>query len=164
MEIHITQNGQSLGPYSLEEANQKLTDGTLSPLDLAWYEGIAEWVPLSTVPGIKATGPSLPPLPPPLPSPQSTPGEKYTDYKQVPWYRKSSANSIFILLGFLSCGWIPGIIAVCILVATGDIYLNARDDAGNLKKWGKGNKVVAFFFLAINLGLIIYGIMASSSG
>ena len=41
-----------MGPFSLEEINRQLADGTVSLSDQAWYEGAAGWAPLSTVPGV----------------------------------------------------------------------------------------------------------------
>src|SRR3954469_16792558 len=79
MQIYVGKNGQQLGPFSLEEINRKLADGTFSGSDLAWYEGAAGWAPLSGVPGVTlpATSPaaSTPqPAPAPAPAPmQSAP-------------------------------------------------------------------------------------------
>lgn len=50
MEIFIQRGGLQLGPpYSVEEARTYLADGLLQPDDLAWIEGMKEWVPLSNV-------------------------------------------------------------------------------------------------------------------
>ena len=50
--IHILRDGQQFGPYSLEEINAFLADGSLLPSDRAWYEGAPEWIPLTEVPGV----------------------------------------------------------------------------------------------------------------
>ena len=50
--IHILRDGQQFGPYSLEEINAFLADGSLLPSDQAWYEGAPEWIPLTEVPGV----------------------------------------------------------------------------------------------------------------
>src|SRR4030081_1285840 len=52
MQIYVGKNGQQLGPFSLEEVNRKLADGTFAASDLAWYEGAAGWAPLSSVTGV----------------------------------------------------------------------------------------------------------------
>jgi hypothetical protein len=66
MKIYIAQHGQKLGPCSLEDVNNYLSDGTFSLSDLAWYEGLDAWIPITSVPGILI--PSAPePQPPPLP-------------------------------------------------------------------------------------------------
>jgi hypothetical protein len=51
MNIHITKNGQQMGPYTLAQAQQLVAAGTLEAADWAWYEGIADWIPLQQVPG-----------------------------------------------------------------------------------------------------------------
>ena len=48
-----------MGPFSLEEVNRQLAAGSLSLSDLAWYEGIPNWVALSEVPGV-GTASSVP--------------------------------------------------------------------------------------------------------
>ena len=50
--IHILRDGQQFGPYSLEEINAFLADGSLLSSDQAWYEGAPEWIPLTEVPGV----------------------------------------------------------------------------------------------------------------
>ena len=52
MMIHISREGQQFGPYSLEEVNTYLADGSLLPTDMAWFEGAAGWVPIAQVPGV----------------------------------------------------------------------------------------------------------------
>jgi uncharacterized RDD family membrane protein YckC len=56
MQIHIARDGQRMGPFPLEEVNRQLAAGSLQLSDLAWYEGIPNWVSLSQVPGIGAPG------------------------------------------------------------------------------------------------------------
>lgn len=45
--ILVYRNGQQEGPYELDYVEQAYRDGQLSPSDLAWQEGLADWVPLS---------------------------------------------------------------------------------------------------------------------
>ena len=70
MQIYVGKNGQQLGPFSLEEINRKLADGTFVGTDLAWYEGAAGWAALSGVPGVVLPAtPARAPAPTPAPSP-----------------------------------------------------------------------------------------------
>src|SRR6476620_4238716 len=72
MQIYVGKNGQQLGPFSLEEVNRKLADGTFAGTDLAWYEGAAGWAPLSGVAGVAvplAAGVAPKPAPTPAPAP-----------------------------------------------------------------------------------------------
>jgi len=72
MQIYIGKNGQQLGPFSLEEVNRKLADGTFAGTDLAWYEGAAGWAPLSGVAGV-VIPPAAASTPAPAPTPAPTP-------------------------------------------------------------------------------------------
>jgi hypothetical protein len=72
MQIYVGKNGQQLGPFSLEEVNHKLADGTFAASDLAWYEGAAGWAPLSSVTGV-AIPPAAAAVPAPAPAPAPAP-------------------------------------------------------------------------------------------
>jgi hypothetical protein len=62
MNISIHRDGQQYGPYTLEQVQQHVADGTLLPAtDLAWCEGMTEWEPLQSVVA------RLVPAPPPVP-------------------------------------------------------------------------------------------------
>ena len=47
MQIHITRGEDSSGPYTLEQVRDYLAEGILLPDDLAWHEGLENWIPLS---------------------------------------------------------------------------------------------------------------------
>ena len=49
MEIRINRDGTEYGPYSLEQINQLLSEGTLLPTDLAWHDPMETWAELSQV-------------------------------------------------------------------------------------------------------------------
>jgi hypothetical protein len=63
MAIHITKNGQQLGPYSMAEVQNLLRSGTVAVTDLAWQEGLPNWIPLYQIPGFVFVPPA-PPTPP----------------------------------------------------------------------------------------------------
>jgi hypothetical protein len=46
MEIYLTRKGQRFGPYTAKWLESFLADGTVSPADLAWTAGRAEWAPV----------------------------------------------------------------------------------------------------------------------
>ena len=75
-------------------------------------------------------------------------------YEDVHWNRKSWFNGLLALFGFL--GFSPLLWWCCINLITGDIYYNSYDEQGNLRKWSKANKVVAFILLAINILWILW--------
>jgi hypothetical protein len=66
MQIHITNNGQQHGPYSIDKINSLIVTGQLSPSNtLAWHEGCQDWIPLEDVPGVRVATSAQPPPPPP---------------------------------------------------------------------------------------------------
>ena len=56
MQIYVTQNGQRVGPFLLEEINRQLAAGTLNPSDQAWSEGSPGWKPLLSFAGVIVPG------------------------------------------------------------------------------------------------------------
>ena len=56
MLIYINRNGQQFGPFTLEQVNGALATGQLLATDLAFYEGLPQWVPLSQVQGVILPG------------------------------------------------------------------------------------------------------------
>ena len=67
MKIHITKDGQTYGPYTLNEVNAALAGGELSPDDLAWHEGAPGWIMLGAVDGVVTPHSTRSmPLPPPV--------------------------------------------------------------------------------------------------
>jgi len=64
-QYHIDRSGNRMGPYSLEEARHFFAQGLLLPSDLAWTEGMTDWLPLTEV---LSSGRRVPPLLPPAPS------------------------------------------------------------------------------------------------
>jgi hypothetical protein len=56
MMIHVMRDGQQFGPYTLEDVNAYLAQGTLLATDQAWYEGAPEWMLITQVPGVLAPG------------------------------------------------------------------------------------------------------------
>ncbi len=51
MDVHIYRKGERYGPYNQEDINTHLKNGALLLTDLAWHEGLPDWVPLSQIPG-----------------------------------------------------------------------------------------------------------------
>jgi len=68
MQIHIDRGGQRFGPYSLEDVNRYLADGTLLPSDLGWHDGAADWIPLPKISGVNVGGGAPPSGAPPAPT------------------------------------------------------------------------------------------------
>lgn len=49
MQIYLTQNGQTLGPYTGEQLRLMVQGGEISANDLAWHEGVTDWQPFNTI-------------------------------------------------------------------------------------------------------------------
>ena len=49
MEIKINRDGAEFGPFTLEQVNQMLEEGSLLPTDLAWHDPMETWAELSHV-------------------------------------------------------------------------------------------------------------------
>jgi uncharacterized RDD family membrane protein YckC len=49
MEVWIGRDGERHGPYTESDIRQWLRSGQVSRDDLGWYEGLADWQPLSTL-------------------------------------------------------------------------------------------------------------------
>lgn len=49
---HVGRGGQSTGPYSTEQLREMAATGRISPGDLVWKEGMAEWADCATVQGL----------------------------------------------------------------------------------------------------------------
>ncbi len=60
MNIHVYKDDQQLGPYSVEEVQALLREGTLAHGDLALMEGSDSFTPLGSLVG-QASGPSSDP-------------------------------------------------------------------------------------------------------
>ncbi len=77
MEIRVNRAGQEFGPYLIKEIKDYLKAGNLRFSDMVWFQGLPEWVPLSSIPGvsegIESLGAAAPPPPKPPPAPASAP-------------------------------------------------------------------------------------------
>ena len=52
IQVYLHQNGQQVGPYEVSALQSWIDSGQLQMDQLAWFEGCANWVTLSEVPGI----------------------------------------------------------------------------------------------------------------
>ena len=59
VQIHISRNNQQMGPYTYEEVQSHLAQGSLLPTDYAWHEGLKNWTQLSEIPPQKANKSNL---------------------------------------------------------------------------------------------------------
>ncbi len=65
-QYYIAMNGQQMGPYGLEQIRQMIASGQVNNNTYIWKQGMANWLPASSVPEIAALfGQQTPPPPPP---------------------------------------------------------------------------------------------------
>jgi hypothetical protein len=70
---------------------------------------------------------------------------KIQSYSDVPWNRRSTWNILFVVL---SCTiGIPFFIITFWALFTGEIYYNKPDENGNLRTWGRANKLLALYIV-----------------
>ena len=82
---------------------------------------------------------------------------KYTDYREVPWSRRSGTNSIFILLALL--GLFPFALWTAINLVTGGVYYAKVGPDGYLKRWGFLNTLWALAILGFwgyVIGVVVF--------
>ena len=52
MQIYVSRDGNNFGPYSLEDVREMIHSGQLRPGEPAWHDGMKEWLPLASIPGV----------------------------------------------------------------------------------------------------------------
>ena len=181
MQIFVGKNGQQLGPFSLEEINRKLADGTFAGSDLGWHEGAAGWAALSSIAGVVVPAPAAPATPAPVqtpahvspapaPAPAAVPGST-TPIVQRPatpvgGYKTLSLVS-WILLGvtfvisfipFLGCGtWILAWPVAIAAIIMGIIVLTRGGTGQGILIILAGVLIVPLTFLGQFASLAIFG-------
>jgi len=68
VQVTINRDGQQMGPYTIEQINEYLAQGSLLPTDHAWHEGLPDWVPVTQISGVDSAAAS----PPFTPKPEAT--------------------------------------------------------------------------------------------
>lgn len=75
--------------------------------------------------------------------------ENYTEYKNVPWYKRSIPSWILLVLGA------PFSLVTSTMLLKGDIYTKVKDEDGNLIIWGKTKRVIAYIWTILGLIYIL---------
>ena len=61
----FAENGQQVGPVTLEQLSQAVGAGRLAPATLVWSQGMASWQPAQQTPQVAGLfGAAPPPVPP----------------------------------------------------------------------------------------------------
>lgn len=64
---HVAINGQSQGPFDMQQMSQGVAGGQLTPSTYVWSNGMSEWLPAGQVPQLATIFAAKPPTPPPVP-------------------------------------------------------------------------------------------------
>ena len=142
MQVHIDRNGERYGPYSIEDINAYLANGTLLLADLAWQDGMTDWLPVSQIPSVVIPGGSVA-----TPIPTSQP--VYT----------GSSKKVFI-------GIAAGMGLLAIMVGIWFFLIPGRENMGTGaaigQLIGKSMGVVALIAIIWSFGAAVFG--ASKGG
>ena len=69
---YVGKGGQQLGPFSVDDVKAKLASGDLAAADLAWKDGMAEWLAIGSLADFGGAAPpgapAAPPMPPSMPA------------------------------------------------------------------------------------------------
>jgi membrane protease subunit (stomatin/prohibitin family) len=67
--FYVIVNGQQSGPFTLQQVQQGLNQGSVNKESLAWRNGLPQWIRLSEIPELAPLFAAAPPPPPPPPPP-----------------------------------------------------------------------------------------------
>ncbi|HEV2619117.1 MAG TPA: GYF domain-containing protein [Acidobacteriaceae bacterium] len=95
MLYHVSRNGETFGPYTLEDLQRYLASGNILPIDLAKSEDMAEWTPVSQILG--AAAPVAAAYPQRGAPAYATAAAVYPDPPNLHW-------ALVLLIGVFTCG------------------------------------------------------------
>ena len=160
------QDGSQIrGPLSSHQLAELATHGSLRPDHRVRKGTDGHWHMASEVKGLRFATASQThgsqagaAVPPAMPAHSETPyliANKYRDYEEVPWYRRSGVNTLFVLANIFTCGFVPLTLWTCINLLSGEVYYKEKDADGYLKTWSFANKVVAFLIIVFNVIVLV---------
>lgn len=152
MNWYYAKNGHQNGPVPTEDMIDRVAMGEISPTDLAWCEGMADWLPVSEIPQLKVLppvqeepaaasniGPSAQASPyqaPAAAAPSASPS--YATPGQPPSQGLAIASLICGILGLIGCCmWFLSLPAALAAIVTGHLA-NSKIKADPQRFSGKG--------------------------
>jgi hypothetical protein len=96
MPYTVSRNGQTYGPYTLEDLKRYLASGNILPSDLAKSDEMLNWIPVAQILGPGETPASAPPITPTYTQPTYS-STAYPNPPDLNW-------GLMLLLGFFTCG------------------------------------------------------------
>lgn len=121
MNWYYATNGAQKGPIPIEDLKSRIASGEVAPTDLAWREGMSDWMPVATIAELKSEPPapraetSEPAFPAAAPAPEpyrpptqaSAPAPGYQPVSQMPPSQGLAIASMVcgIIALIFCCGW-----------------------------------------------------------
>lgn len=173
MQWYYSKNSTQLGPVSQDELIAKIASGEVSPSDLVWKDGMADWIPSSQVPELRGAAPSQAAPSQPAPAPVSLGGQP-TSYgapvsnpiphapvgaPRSPVAGKASTamtlGIVSMVLAFL-CGCLGGLPCGILAIVFGNQYKKAAEtDPSLLPELGKAKNGIMMGWIGIAIALIM---------
>ena len=168
MNWYYASNGHQKGPLPTEDLKSRIAMGEVSPTDLAWREGMADWMPVGSIaelkleeapPRVEASVTAVPAPPPePYRAPAPAPAPAYGAVPVVP----SQGMAIGALIcGILSlvicCFWPVAIVLAIVAIVLGHISLSkAKSDPQRFGGKGQatGGLVTGYLGLLAAIGIL----------
>lgn len=179
MNWYYAKNGHQNGPVPTEDMIDRIAMGEIAPTDLAWCEGMADWLPVSQIPQlqvappVKAEAPEAAPAAAAQPSPYQAPAApaaspSYAMPGQPPSQGLAIASLVCGILAVVTCClWPFGIVFIIAAVVTGHLALGkikadpARNGGQGMAKAGLITGYIGLLFFLISLVLfLMFGTMS----
>jgi hypothetical protein len=156
MNWYYAKNGAQQGPVSLEDMKSRIAMGEVSSTDLAWSEGMADWMPVGSIAEFKVEPPapaeekdlpaspafaptaSASPSPEPYRTPGAAPAAQSAAYVQAPSQGMSIAALICGILSLvLCCMWFGSLPLALVAIVLGHMAIS-RVNSDPSRSGGKG--------------------------
>jgi len=184
MNWYYAKNGAQQGPVALEDMKSRIAMGEIAPTDLAWREGMADWMPVSSIAELKVeaapprpeTGPyaahpgqaQQAPVATSSPEPYRAPQAAPAAYQggQPPSQGLAIAALVCGILALVSCcivGFfnLPLVIAAIVTGHLAIAKINGNPTAYSGKGMARGGLITGYLGL---LGAIVIGIFIAKVG
>lgn len=175
MNWYYAKNGHQNGPVPTEDMIDRIAMGEISPTDLAWCEGMADWLPVAQIPQLQVAPPVKPEAPAAAPvgaapaSPYQTPAAaapaaspSYAVPGQPPSQGLAIGSLVCGILAIVTCClWPFGIVFIIAAVVLGHIALGkikadpARNGGKGMAKAGLITGYIGLLFFLISLVLFM---------
>jgi hypothetical protein len=183
MNWYYAKNGTQQGPLPTEDMKDRIAMGEISQTDLAWCEGMGDWLPVSEIPQLKVEAPvrseapatAGPSLAKREDSPYRAPSAAGTSSMpasmvpgQVPSQGLAIASLVCGILAIITCCFWPfGIVFIIAAVVLGHMALGkikadpARNGGKGMAKAGLITGYIGLLFFLISLVLfLMFGSMS----